>query len=212
MKNKYTVLIVEDEREVAEAFSEGLKSSTSYNFEPEIVLIEKDSLEPLLEYTNTKYDFYILDIKLKSTPSNVFSLRNIYPFLVQKRIELEGTIIMYTGHPSFDNAVKAMKLGASEFFSKAEVPPHELVKKIEEILDNRKKRIERSKMLDKLAEEHGDKWKEKYDGQIIVLVEDNVVTNGETYLDALVKYEQLLDKHKDWPLEPDVMLIHKEEE
>jgi len=215
MKEQISILIVEDDKKVANVLKEGLVNSEKYTFKPEIVLIQ-GNLTPLIKYSKKSFDFYIIDLKFEKggtglgSPSGFDVIRSMNPFLIQKGFDLMGTIIIYTVHPSFENAVKAMQLGVHHFISKLKCPPHLLVKKLEYMLDEEKKKIERSRKLDEMAEKHHEEWQKEYGGKIIAIVGDDIVASGETHLETMIEYNKLLADHEDWPEIPDLIEISRE--
>jgi len=102
---KFTILIVDDKKEMCLSLSELLSSKgyqTLYTVEPTkaSMLIEKHQI-----------DLIIMDIKMPKL-SGIDLLKQI------KRIHFHIPIIMITGYPSVENAIQAMKHGALNFYVK----------------------------------------------------------------------------------------------
>lgn len=222
MNDKTSVLIVEDEKDVAEAIKKGFDRSIKYQFDTEIALISGElrelDLKELINYAKKNYDIYIVDLRLKPTEvkgkdfSGFKIINRINPFIIQKRFDLQGMIIIYSAYSTVENAVKAMKLGATDFISKSDCHPHQLVERIEQILDERKQKIELSKKLNELLENQGKLWHKIYADESIIIVDDKVVAHGKTHLETLIHYDELRTKHPDWPEEPIILYIAKEED
>jgi DNA-binding NtrC family response regulator len=216
MNEIISVLIVEDEKVIADAIKEGFDRSTKYQFDTEIALIRVD-LKELIGYAKKNYDIYIVDLRLKPTEitgkdySGFKVIQRINPFLIQKRFDLQGMIIVYSAYSGIENVVKAMKLGASDFIDKSKCP-HHLVEQIEKILDERKQKIEINKKINEILENQGKLWHKKYADESIIIVDDKVVAHGKTHLETLIQYDNLRKEHPDWPEEPIILYIAKEEE
>jgi YesN/AraC family two-component response regulator len=115
--------------------------------------------------------------------------------------------VVYSGHAELKNIVKVMQLGASDFISKGEVPPHELVAYIEHLFDEQQRAWERHKELEILASDNSVEWQTKYAGQHIVLVGNGVVAAAPNRLEALLNYDDLRVAHPDWPEMPDFIEV-----
>ena len=118
MDNK--ILLVDDELEMCLSLSEILKSEgykTIYTINP---------LETLEILEKEKIRLLIIDIKMPQ-------IEGIDLLKIIKRKIPSLPVIMITGYPSIENAVRAMKYGASNFFIK---PP-----KLDELLNEIKKII-----------------------------------------------------------------------
>jgi two-component system response regulator AtoC len=102
---KHKILIVDDEREMCISLSELLSNENYSSFfttnpNQALVIIEEE-----------KIDLIIMDIKMPE----------IVGLDLLKKIKARAPyipIIMITGYPSVDNAVRAMKYGAIDFFTK----------------------------------------------------------------------------------------------
>jgi DNA-binding NtrC family response regulator len=203
MKEKKTILFIEDEKEMAEVIVEGFKRSSIYDFKIEIAMNLKECVKKRLD--KREFDISLIDLRL-TEESRLFGLDLIsicsfnYP---------GSLIIVYSAYPQIPNIVRSIRLGATAFISKAECAPHELIGKIEKLLDEKKHNIERKERFAKLIENNYKEWLEDYAGQVIVVVGDEVVASGKSRLEAMVRYDELFKNHSDWPVEPDVIEIEK---
>jgi len=102
---KYNILLVDDELEMCLSLSE-LLTSEGYS-----VIYKTDPSETMSILKNEKIDLIIMDIKMP----NIMGLDLLKSI---KMAKINIPIIMITGYPSVQNAVKAMKYGASNFFVK----------------------------------------------------------------------------------------------
>jgi len=113
---EFTILIVDDEKEMCLSLSEILRSKgyrTLYTVDP-------TRTSTLLEENHV--DLILMDIKMPK-------LGGINLLKIIKRKNIHIPIIMITGYPSVENAVRAMKHGALNFY----VKPLKLSRLFEEI-------------------------------------------------------------------------------
>ncbi|MFW6181063.1 MAG: sigma-54-dependent transcriptional regulator, partial [Spirochaetota bacterium] len=131
-----TILIVDDEEEMCLSLSEILTSRgyrCRYTTDARQVgtLIEKNSI-----------DLAIIDIRMPEL-DGIGLLRSM------RDENVSIPVIMITGYPSIDNAVKAMKYGASNFYVKP-LKVRMLLDEIHHIFDSRRKRrvaVEEEKLV-----------------------------------------------------------------
>lgn len=207
-KEEKKVLIVEDERSIADVLEEGLRGSSQYRYQVEKVI---DTSEFISKGVFDKsFDIYIVDLLLTRGVGTFFGLK-VVSFCAYHNPN--ALIIVYTGYgdeksvgpPTTSNTVRALQLGATDVVSKTECLPHELVKRIEDILNNQQQQIERRLKIDQDCNE--GKYDE-YAGKTIAIVNDQVIAQGDNRLETLIHYDQLLQVHPDWPDEPDIIDIH----
>jgi len=202
-KEKKTILIVEDEASVAEAIREGLARSSAYDFEVKVARTPRELLGN--EFHEKRFDIYLVDLKL-SSGSSFTGLR----IVLNRSLQSPGSLtIVYSAYPQVVNVVKAIQFGAADFVSKIECPPHELVARIEKLLDDLQCSLQRREELDALIEQRSEEWKKEHTGKVIAVVDKKVRASGATRLEALINYEELLEQHPDWPEEPDFLEILK---
>ncbi|MBN1799373.1 MAG: sigma-54-dependent Fis family transcriptional regulator [Spirochaetales bacterium] len=114
--HNYKILIVDDKREMCISLSELLANE---NYTP---CFTTNPLETLDIIKQEKIDLVIMDIKMPE----IVGLDLLK--MIKEQVP-HIPIIMITGYPSLENAVRAMKYGATDFFTK----PLNLKKLLEEI-------------------------------------------------------------------------------
>ena len=206
MKETKTVLIVEDEEAMAGAIAEGLARSSAYDFQVEIATSPRDYLKKRLD--SRTFDVHIIDLELVEGRVRLCGLMVI---AIRSREHVGALILAYSQYDQTPNVVKAMELGATDFIPKRDCPPHKLVTRVEQHLDEGRRRLERVLVVEQLVADHQEEWSKQYPGEFIVLVEGEVVTSGATQLEALVKYDELMVSHPDWPEQPDLVPISGKE-
>jgi DNA-binding NtrC family response regulator len=115
----FTVLIVDDEREMCVSLSEILRSK---GFET-IVATDPQTVPALLR--KKRVDLAIMDIRMPQLPGLdlLKALKHEQPSL---------PVIMITGFPSVENAVRSMRYGALNFFVKP-LPIQELLQEVRQL-------------------------------------------------------------------------------
>jgi len=214
MKEKITVLIVEDDEVIADALIDSFQRlnqrSKKYNFVAEKAMITED-LSPLIPYAKIPFDFYIIDLEFKGAQKKQLTgfdvIRNITPFLIKKRRDLKGRIIIYSIHNTFENAVKAMELGIMHFYYKLKFHPKKLVKEIERILEKENSEIMRARYLNELLKKKQKAWIKEHKGKVVAIVDQTVVAKGDSHFETILNYNKILKKHKGWPNIPDLIEI-----
>ncbi len=102
---KIRVLVVDDEKEYANALGERLKVR---NFDVTVSFSGDDCLEKVKAYN---YDVVILDVLMPGT-DGIETLHEI------KRLKPLTEVIMLTGHATVETAIEGMKSGAFDFLMK----------------------------------------------------------------------------------------------
>jgi len=121
----FTVLIVDDEREMCVSLCEILQSNGL-----QAVFATDPRLVPALIRRN-QVGLIVMDIKMPQLPG--------IDLLKAIKAEYRSLpVIMITGYPSIDNAVRSMKFGALNFFVKP-LKIKELLKEIRQIAESRKR-------------------------------------------------------------------------
>jgi CheY-like chemotaxis protein len=118
MEERQSVLLVDDEAVVRNSLSEWLKDD---GFEVETAEDGESALE-LLE--KRRFDTGVVDLKMPGIDGLEILKRT-------KQVNPNTNIIIITAYGTIENAVKAMKLGASDYLAKP-FTPNELEKAIEE--------------------------------------------------------------------------------
>jgi two-component system response regulator AtoC len=121
----FTILIVDDEREMCVSLSEILHS---HGFQ---AVFTTDPLQVPGLLRGSDVGLVIMDIKMPQT-----SGIDLLKLLRERHYSLP--VIMITGYPSIENAVRSMKYGALNFFVKP-LKIRELVREIRQIADSRER-------------------------------------------------------------------------
>jgi CheY-like chemotaxis protein len=193
MKIAKTVLVVEDEAAERQAIREALRRSGRYEFEVEVATGPEDILARQLH--NRRFDVYIVDLALTSGDRTLFGHK-----IVEARAQEDrgATILVYSAKPQLANVARALQLGASDFASKSECPPHELVQRVERLLDEPAEALDRQKKLNELVIRRVPASR----GRVLAIVGDEVVAGADGRLAAHVEYEKRRAEHPDWPGDP----------
>ncbi len=136
-KNQKHILIVDDDKNILDSLSSILKSN-SY-----IVDTAQNGAEAIAKFETQKFNLVLLDIKLPDMNGTELlnRMHNDSP---------EMMLIMITGFPSLDNAVKSLNLGADAYIMKP-INPAELIKVIQEKLKEQEKAM-------KMSQERVEQW------------------------------------------------------
>jgi len=137
MKNKASILIVEDDTNIREAWRV-LLARKGYNADT-----AKTGREAIQKSKAKFYNLTLLDIKLPDMEGTklLTAMHESLPKMVK---------IMITGYPSLENAVEAVNLGADAYIIKP-IDPEKLTALIKE-------KLEEQKQVDKMTEEKVTEW------------------------------------------------------
>ncbi len=105
MIKQISILVIDDEHRVVDEITEFLKGQKYRVFSSTKPLLGLDILK------NNKIDIVILDIKMPD-------IDGIQMLAKIKKIKPEVEVIMISGHGDMDTVIKAMRLGASDYFQK----------------------------------------------------------------------------------------------
>jgi len=130
-RNKVKILIIEDSELEAESLSLLIENIDDY-LEYEVT-ITNNGTNALLKIEKTKYNLVIQDLGLPDI-NGLTLLQEI------KKIDPETLVLVYTGRDDRETAVKAMKLGASEFIVKNN-------QNIEAFIETLKNNIQKTQIL-----------------------------------------------------------------
>jgi DNA-binding response OmpR family regulator len=133
------ILVVDDERTVCNSINKIL-SRKGYTVDKSL-----NAEEAMLKINKNKYDLIITDMRMPKVSGIELLeiIKDYYP-------ELE--VVLITGYPSIDSAVKAMKLGASDYLAKP-FTPDELIVIAERALKKRRANLNKSLRAEKKDEE-----------------------------------------------------------
>jgi DNA-binding NtrC family response regulator len=118
----FTILIVDDEREMCVSLSEILRCQ---GFET-LIATDPQAVPALLR--KNRADLAIMDIRMPQLPG-------IDLLKLLKHEQPSLPVIMITGYPSVENAVRSMRYGALNFFVKP-LPIQELLREIRQLADS----------------------------------------------------------------------------
>ncbi len=126
---KARLLIVDDEEQFVEAFSERLSMR---NYEVTTSLTGEDAIEKI---TNYNFDVVILDVRLPGIDGTdvLREIKNLKPLT---------EVIMLTGHGTVEMAIEGMKLGAFDFLMKPS-ETEDLIRKIDKAHDRKAEQEDR---------------------------------------------------------------------
>jgi len=132
------ILVVDDESTVCNSINKIL-SRKGYTVDKSL-----NAEEAMLKINKNKYDLIITDMRMpKVSGIELLGLiKEYYP-------ELE--VVLITGYPTIDTAVKAMKLGASDYLAKP-FTPDELIVIAESALKKRRANLSKSLKAEKIDE------------------------------------------------------------
>ena len=150
--NELNLLIVDDEKAYRENIEEFFSHSNMKTFSAELPSLAFDVLK------KNKIDIVILDLKLPEM-NGIEVLKEI------KKLHPEIEVIIITGHGDMDSVIKAMRLGAIDFFTK----PFRLIE-VQNAIERTKKFIYLQKKLNEVEMNYSlvsKELKEKFGNNII---------------------------------------------
>ncbi len=150
--NELNLLIVDDEKAYRENIEEFFSNSKMKTFSAELPSLAFDILK------KNKIDIVILDLRLPEM-NGLDVLKEI------KKLYLEIEVIIITGHGDMDSVIKAMRLGAIDFFTK----PFRLIE-VQNAIERTKKFIYLQKKLNEVEMNYSlvsKELKEKFGNNII---------------------------------------------
>lgn len=132
-----TILFVDDMKPVRDQFKYDIERKTSLN-----VLTASNGKEALDTLTSTDVDTMVLDIEMP-----VMDGLEVLERKAQMDLD-DIPVIVYTGKGDFQKCVKAVRLGAYNFFDKEEVKLDQLVQSINNALEIRKIKLHNKELRD----------------------------------------------------------------
>ncbi|MCK4653189.1 MAG: response regulator, partial [Candidatus Cloacimonetes bacterium] len=150
--NELNLLIVDDEKAYRENIEEFFSNSKMKTFSAELPSLAFDIIK------NNKIDIVILDLRLPEM-NGLDVLKEI------KKLHPEIEVIIITGHGDMDSVIKAMRLGAVDFFTK----PFRLIE-VQNAIERTKKFIYLQKKLNEVEMNYSlvsKELKEKFGNNII---------------------------------------------
>lgn len=132
-----TILFVDDMKTVRDQFKYDIERKTGLT-----VVTASNGEEALKKLSNSEIDTMILDIEMPV-------MDGLEVLEKKAQMDLDDIpVIVYTGKGDFQKCVKAVKLGAFNFFDKEEVKLDQLVQSINNALEIRKVKLQNKELLD----------------------------------------------------------------
>lgn len=191
-KEAARVLIIDDETSMRNVLMLAFKIADKFRFEvtdakslDECVALERDG--------KANFDICVIDLGFGPEIELLAGFRVLSGLGCLRG---GGLGIVYTGFPTIRNAVKAMRLGAYDFVSKVETPPHELVEHVQLLLQQLAESEDRRRRFQRFIDyEHESLVREFVRGgsPVVIAIADGpdgapkVIGSGHTRLEALVE-------------------------
>src|SRR5262245_21665750 len=119
-----TILVVDDIKALREQYAYDIRRKTGFE-----ILTASDGREALEVLTSEDIDAVILDLEMPGMSG--LEMLEVMP----KEVPQEVPIIVYTAKGSFQLCVRAVQLGAHNFFDKNEISLEQLIRVIETALE-----------------------------------------------------------------------------
>lgn len=185
-KEKKRLLIVDDEKPLLDALVRAFSVAQHFEYEITALLDLKEVVNQEVE--DAEFDICVIDLGF----GRERDLLGFMALFSRSELNRADMRIVYSGHPKIKNVVRAMQLGATDFVSKAEYPPHKLVERVESMLIERQEREERTQRIYKFLGEHHNDLSNLPPGQVLAITVAEagpmVAAEGRSRLDALLKY------------------------
>ncbi len=199
------VLLIEDEQPMAVAIMQGLKRSARIDFQvTHLAHLNRETARSLRGQT---FDLAVIDLQLQEGGTSYWGLLPVYTY---HQTSPRLLIVVYSAHATVPNVVKAMRLGATDFISKADCAPQELPARLERLFDDERQLAEALAEQDRAFSQHGEQWQKEHAGQAVAVVGDRVVAKGSWHLEALVDYAEKRAEHPEWPEVPNLIEVPAE--
>ena len=204
------VLVVDDQVNVRESLVNCFGLSTRFAFEVTDRSSPEDCVDLDLQ-SDGDFDVCIIDLGFDAGSDERRGNRLLAGLSC---LRSSGLGIVYTGHPSVENAVRAVRLGAADFVAKSRLNTKQLVDLVGDMLTERRDQEVRRRCLSDYITEHRTELEAKYPGQTLAfaVVPDKIVLAavGRSRLDALLKYSrevQDLPTGNAWPVDPQLYIV-----
>ena len=203
------VLIVDDEEPVRKNVKRGFDTSCRYKYEVTCVESPEECAELKASHKST-FDVCIIDLGFGSENRELVGYKMLIGLAC---VRSRGIAVVYSGHPSVPNVVRAMQLGATDFVFKADCPPHKLAEHVETLLSERRTQEDRWQLINEYLKQQNEELCQQYAGRVLAIVVEEagpaVVTTGESRLDALLKYaaKRSNGAHPQWPVDPHLHIV-----
>ena len=212
-KPKKTILIVDDEQHVIDALIRQFSVDSCFEYN---VTTYKNLTDLANNCTERNFDCCIFDLGFE--PADL--ALGFWPLLASSLVHLAEIRIVYTGSPQISNVVLAMRMGATDFFSKADFPPHKLKERIEKTFREREENEQQSERVLGYLQKKYFELNKKYSGMVLAIIVLNevpgvveagpdVVAVGKSRLDALLQYAKQRQEPQNayWPMIPHLHIV-----
>jgi len=205
MTKPIRVLIVDDEEPIRKLLEKGFRSSRQHEYK----VVCAESPEECIDLTppgESPFDVCIIDLGFDSGDPELVGFKMLLGLVS------DGITVVYSGHPTVPNVVRAMQLGADDFLPKVDVPPHELVKHVEQLIAERQWQEERRRRIDEYVRKKNGAMILESPGPVLAIVVEETglqvpVKDGRDRLDALLRYAELRKDHPEWPVDPYLYIV-----
>jgi DNA-binding NtrC family response regulator len=175
MKKVRSILIVDDEDEPRERIGKAFRKDDDYDFKVFEAKSAQDAID-ILEAEEKRFDVVVIDMVLGAVMHGGLDLLD---FLRTIKVYMPKIKIVYTGYPSYENCVKAMKAGATNYIEKHK--SESLITLINSVKDElRKWAFDEHEPDHEWLKNNLKELKEKYKGQLIAFIDGKIVASAST--------------------------------
>jgi DNA-binding NtrC family response regulator len=195
MTEEFSVCLIDDEERMLRALEEGFALSEKVKFK----LSTASSLDEFLvkDFVNHHFDILVIDLLLSAMRSPEEMEGFFLLFSLSELQDAEHRIV-YSAFPQTANVVRAMQLGATDFVSKVECPPHKFVERVERMIQGRQRQAKDQQMINAFIEDNRLEWAKKKSGMFLAIAVDRSasqvrarqVAAGRSRLETLMKYDR----------------------
>ena len=189
MNDTVRVLVVDDNDDVRKGLKLYFEESERFRFDVTCVADPAECVE-LEEANRAAFDVCVVDLGFDGRAATELIGHNVVVGL--SCIREGGVAVVYSGFPTIPNIVRAVRLGAADFVSKAECPPHKLVERIESLLVDREEHAEERRKIIDFVHARQQELRREYAGRVLALVVEGsgprIVADGRSRFEALLKY------------------------
>lgn len=226
-KNEKSVLIVDDEQRMCESLKDrfadcGEKMDCPYQFEVDVALSATDCAQKVLAKS---YDVIVLDVVLdirvkeeRREEASGLDVGLALAFQLLEQLGWERPIrILFTGYPSYEQCVTAMRYGAWDYIVKEDVGNTSM---FQIVVDSAVARLQQLDLRRELEQQLSVDWlpyhfrelQEEYGGQLVALwhktevPEEKVIASGRDAFELETKLKDWRKQHATWE-QPMIVLI-----
>lgn len=214
------LLIVDDQPPMLLALVRQFSVAGTFEYEITTASSLQDVVDQRME--QKKFDCCVFDLGFDAdhlTDSKRYPL-GFWPLLASSLVHLAEIQIVYTGSPQISYERLAMQLGATDFVSKADFPPHKLKERIEKTFREREENEQQSERVLGYLQKKYFELNKKYSGMVLAIIVLNevpgvveagpdVVAVGKSRLDALLRYAKQRQEPQNayWPMIPHLHIV-----